>query len=89
MIEVNSDKSYLGSEIRKWCEENPEDSYAQNIRQKYYSEEVKFTPSDKVYYFVDYMSPQESWREFRSYNMAGCHLHRDLEKSPRTVYKNS
>ena len=36
MIEVNSDKSYLGKEIREWCNNNREDYIAQEIMNKYY-----------------------------------------------------
>lgn len=32
---------------------------------------------------VDYVSAVESYKECGSLNMCGCHLHRDLEKSPR------
>lgn len=83
MIKVNSDKSYLGKEIREWCIKNPEDDMARDIMNKYYSEYVEFKPSDKVYYFVDYVSVTESYKECGSLNMYGCSLHRDLEKSPR------
>lgn len=82
-IEVNSENSFLGRDIRMWCENATDDSIASEIRQKYYSDEVEFKPSDKVYYFVDYMSASESCKECGSLNMMGCNLHRDLEKSPR------
>ena len=83
MIEINSDKSYLGKEIREWCIKNPENDMARDIMNKYYSEYVEFKPSDKVYYFVDYVSVTESYKECGSLNMYGCNLYRDLEKSPR------
>ena len=85
MIEVNSDKSYLGKEIREWCNNNPEDYIAQEIMNKYYSDEVKFKPSDRIYYFVEYVSASESYKECGNLNMYGCSLYRDLEKSPRKV----
>lgn len=85
MVEVNSNESYLGKEIREWCMNNTEDSNAMEIRDKYYSDEVEFKPSDKVYYFVDYMSASQSYKECGSLNMYGCRLNRDLEKSPRKV----
>lgn len=85
MVEVNSNESYLGKEIREWCMNNIEDSNAMEIRDKYYSDEVEFKPSDKVYYFVDYMSASQSYKECGSLNMCGCRLNRDLEKSPRKV----
>lgn len=85
MIEINSDKSYLGKEIREWCIKNPEDYMAQEIMNKYYSDEVEFKPSDRVYYFVEYVSASESFKECGSLNMYGCSLCRDLEKSPRKV----
>ena len=84
-VEVNSNKSYLGKEIREWCQENPRNIMAQDIMQKYYSEDVEFNPSDKVYYFVNYISSTESYKECGSLNMYGCSLHRDLKKSPRKV----
>ena len=84
MVEVNSNESYLGKDIREWCM-NTEDSNAMEIRYKYYSDEVEFKPSDKVYYFVDYMSARQSYKECGSLNMYGCRLTRDLEKSPRKI----
>ena len=83
MIKVNSDESYLGKDIREWCMNNTEDSNAIEIRDKYYSDGVEFKPSDKVYYFVDYMSASQSYKECGSLNMYGCRLNRDLDKSPR------
>jgi len=83
MVEVNSNESYLGKEIREWCMSNTEDSNAIEIRNKYYSDEVEFKPSDKVYYFVDYTSMGQSYKECGSLNLYGCRLNRDLEKSPR------
>lgn len=53
MIKVNSDESYLGKEIREWCKSNGEDVATQEVWNKYYSDEVEFKPSDRVYYFVD------------------------------------
>ena len=87
MVEVNSEKSYLGREIREWCLSNTENEAALEIARNYYSDEVEFKPSDKVYYFVEYVSPSESYRECGSLNMYGCHLQRDLEKSPRKNYR--
>lgn len=46
---------------------------------KYYSDEVKYKPNDKVYYFVEYMSMSESYKECGSLNMCGCHLIRDIK----------
>jgi len=83
MIKVNSDESYLGKDIREWCMNKTEDSNAIEIREKYYSDEVKFKPSDKVYYFVDYISASQSYKECGSLNMYGYRLTRDLDKSPR------
>ena len=83
MVKVNSDESYLGKDIREWCMNNTEDSNATEIREKYYSDDVEFKPSDKVYYFVDYMSAGQSYKECGSLNMYGCRLNRDLDKSPR------
>ena len=63
MLTCNTDKSYMGKEIRKWCNEfkgYTED--ATEIYEKYYSEEVKFKPNDKVYYFIEYMSCQQSYK---------------------------
>ena len=88
MIEANNDKSYLGKEIREWCMNNPEDNMAQNIMNKYYSDHVEFKPSDKIYYFIDYISATQSFREYGSLYMYGYSLHRDLEKSPRKANVN-
>lgn len=87
MIEVNSNNSYLGKDIREWAMSDTEDANALEIKRKYFSDEVKFKPSDKVYYFVDYISTSQSYKECGSLNMWGCHLYRDLEKSPRKVNK--
>lgn len=87
MIEINSEKSYLGREIKEWCLNNTEDEAAIEIARNYYSDEVEFKPSDKVYYFVEYVSASESYKESGSLNMYGCHLQRDLEKSPRKKYR--
>ena len=83
MIEINSNKSYLGKEIREWVMQDTENAYALEIRRKYFSDEVEFKPNDKVYYFVDYISTSQSYKECGSLKMWGCHLYRDLEKSPR------
>lgn len=45
MIEINSEKSYLGREIKKWCLNNTEDEAAIEIARNYYSDEVEFKPS--------------------------------------------
>ena len=79
-VKVNSERSYLG---KAWCMDEIEDAHALEIKRKYYSDDVEFKPSDRVYYFVDYVSAVESYKECGSLNMCGCHLHRDLEKSPR------
>lgn len=84
-IEVNSERSYLGKDIKAWCMSETEDANALEIKRKYYSDDVEFKPSNKVYYFVEYMSTSESYKECGSLNMWGCHLIRDLEKSPRKV----
>lgn len=85
MIVVNSEKSYLGKDIREWCMNNTEDPYASEIKDRYYSDELEFKPSDKVYYFVDYVSAGQSYKECGSLNMYGCRLNRDLDKSPRKI----
>lgn len=82
-IKINSETSYLGKDIKAWAMSETENANALEIRRKYYSDEVKFKPSNKVYYFVDYVSTAASYKECGSLNMWGCHLHRDLEKSPR------
>ena len=82
-IKVNSDISYLGRDIRRWCRDNEFNVMAHDVYVRYYGEGVSYQPSDKVYYFVDYCSESESYRECGSLNMAGCRLRRDLEKSPR------
>lgn len=84
-IEVNSEKSYLGKDIKAWCMSETEDANALEIKRKYYSDDVESKPSDKVYYFVEYMSISESYKECGSLNMWGCHLIRDLEKSPKKI----
>lgn len=84
-IEVNSERSYLGKDIKAWCMSETEDANALEIKRKYYSDEVEFKPSDRVYYFVDYVSAAESYKECGSLNMEGCRMYRDLEKSPRKV----
>ena len=80
-IEVNSERSYLGKDIKAWCMSDTEDANALEIKRKYYADDIEFKPSDKVYY----VSIAESYKECGSLNMWGCHLHRDLEKSPRKV----
>ena len=84
MIEVNNfEKSYLGKEIREWCMNNPDDPYAADIKQRYYSDEAEYKPSDKVYYLVRYISESQSYKECGSLNMSGCRLLWDMKKSPR------
>ena len=82
-IEVNSEISYLGRDIRKWCVSSKSDEIAYDCYLRYYGECVSYQPSDKVYYFVDYCSESESLKECGSLNMSGCRLRRDLDKSPR------
>ena len=82
MIEINSDVSYLGKDIKEWCMTS-DTLEAESIKENYYSDEVEFKPSDKVYYFVEYMSDSEAWREHKNLFASGGHLRRDLEKSPR------
>lgn len=84
-IEVNSERSYLGKDIKAWCMSETEDANALEIKRKYYSNDVEFKPSNKVYYYVEYMSISESYKECGSLNMWGWRLIRDLEKSPRKV----
>ena len=83
MVEVNSNKSYLGKDIKEWAMRTTENAHALEIRRKYFSDQVEFKPNDKVYYFVDYISTSQSYKECGSLKMWGCHLYRDLEKSPR------
>ena len=64
-IEINSERSYLGRDIRRWCMSNTEDEKVLEVREKYYSDEVKYKPNDKVYYFVEYMSMSESYKEWQ------------------------
>lgn len=60
-IEVNSERSYLGKDIKAWCMSDTEDANALEIKRKYYADDIEFKPSDKVYYFVDYVSIAESY----------------------------
>ena len=87
MIEINSDVSYLGKDIREWADKNKgnvlESDAANEIWGKYYVDDVEFKPSDKVYYFVEYLSLEQSYKKCGSSNMWGHRLIRDLEKSPR------
>lgn len=76
MVEVNSKKSYLGRDIRKWCF-STESADASDIKQKYYSEEVKFKPNDKAYYFVECKVTTDLYKGLV------CRLIRDSEKSPK------
>lgn len=70
MIVVNSTESYIGSEIRAWCESD--DSHdAKVVREKYYSQ--NFQPNDRVFYFV----------EKDSNKLSDYRVRRDLFKSPR------
>lgn len=85
IIKVNSDESYLGKDIKDWCMNNTNDPSAIEIRDKYYSDKVDFKPSDKVYYFIDYMSATQSYKECGSLNMMGHRLIRDSRKSPRKI----
>lgn len=70
MVEVNSGISYLGSEIRKWCQSD--DSHdAKVVAAKYYAG-VR-DPNDTVYYFVEKIDTKAS----------GYKVVRDTERSPR------
>lgn len=50
-VKVNSERSYLGKDIKAWCMDEIEDAHALEIKRKYYSDDVEFKPSDRVYYF--------------------------------------
>lgn len=84
-IEVNNNNSYLGKDIRAWAEQG-EDWYARDVHEKYYSDASKFTPNDKVFYYIDYVNWAEAKMIFGSSIKSGCTLRRDLNKSPR-IYK--
>ena len=83
-IEINSENSFLGKDIRNWCF-NSDSVEAYEIRENYYSDNVKYKPNDRVYYFVEYVTTAESYRACGSLNMAGGRLTRDTEKSPRRI----
>lgn len=74
MVVVNSGESYIGTEIRAWCE-NTRSRDARIVFAKYYSR--KRQPNDQEFYFV----------EKESEEMSGYRVRRDLIKSPRT-YSN-
>lgn len=84
-LEINCNQSYSGKEIREWCNDNPDDEMSKLIVSKYYADYVEYKPRDNVYYFIDYCTATESYKECGSLNMYGCRLIRDLEKSPRKV----
>lgn len=83
MIKINGDESYLGKVIREWCEQNKQDPYASEVYRKYYADDVEYKPADNVFYFVEYTSTLQSYRDCGSSKKAGCMLSRDLDKSPR------
>ena len=83
MVKVNGDESYLGKDIREWCTQNSEDPDAIGVWDAYYSDNAKHEPSDKVYYFVYYVSTGQAYKESRNLMRTGYFLCRDLDKSPR------
>lgn len=81
---MNSNESYLGKDIRAWAEYG-EDWWARDVYEKYYSDGNKFTPNDKVFYYIDYVNWAEAKMVFGSSIKSGCALRRDLNKSPRKI----
>lgn len=80
MITINSNESYLGKDIREWCEKNcPE------IKDQYYSQNTKYRPNDDVYYFVNFISLRYPDGNLRVTQRTGFRLDRDLERSPRRI----
>lgn len=89
-IEADNDISYIGKDIRRWCRENSsKEQSAKEIYNKYYAE--GYTPNDEVYYFLEYVSLRDSYKECGSSKMYGYRLVRDIEKSPKegTNYGNN
>lgn len=70
MVEVNSGISYLGSEIRKWCQSD-DGHDAKVVAAKYYAGTRE--PNDTAYYFLEKAGTKAS--EYR--------VVRDIERSPR------
>lgn len=90
-IKINTDKSYLGKDIREWLD-NDHETYNEikdQIREKYYSDDVKYKPSDEVYYFIEHISLTDSICKVGSTRLAGSRLYRDEMKSPRKSDKKS
>jgi len=83
MITVNSKESYLGKDIRKWCEDEQENIIALEVKWKYFSENTEYKPVDNVYYFVNRVDASESLSKCGSFAEQGSYLKRDLKKSPR------
>lgn len=78
IIEINSDISYLGKDIKKWVLENAEtDLVADDLKWSYFDEnnDRKHEPNPNAYYFVS------SCRDYRG--IPRRELFRDGDKSPR------
>ena len=84
-ITINQGKSYLGKDIRKWLDADPDtlNEIKEQLKEKYYSDDVKYKPSDKVYYFIEHISLTDSICQVGSTRLAGSRLYRDETKSPR------
>lgn len=70
MVEINSGISYLGAEIRQWCQSSNNHD-AKVVAAKYYAGTRE--PNDAVYYFLKKVGTKAS-----AYRVV-----RDVKRSPR------
>lgn len=63
--------SYTAAEIEAWCDDNPDNKYAREIKKEYFTKDSN-RPSERVYYFIE--------------TFPKVQLVRDFEKSPRKYY---
>ena len=57
-IEVNSERSYLGKDIKAWCMSETEDANALEIKRKYYSDEGASCSLTSTIFFLLIFSAQ-------------------------------
>lgn len=67
-METFATMSYTAAEIEAWCNDNPDNKYAKEIKKEYFTKNGN-RPNEKVYYFIE--------------TFPKVQLVRDFEKSPR------
>lgn len=85
-VTINSNKSFLGADIKKWCKINKKNPIAREILNKYYADDRKFKPSQQAYYFIENISTGDTYKATGTTRGVGVKLIRDKEKSPKVQH---